>query len=111
MAGQQPKYYRPYDSGDESDSDLTTSSWYSSGTEDQSLPPPIGPNGVPDFQQFASQLVLQKAAGPPISTIAQDLAYGQDLLGKQTNYSEFIPIPLVDNSDPEAGKFDNAHVS
>jgi hypothetical protein len=108
MAGQQPKYYRPYDSGDESDSDLTTSSWYSSGTEDQSLPPPIGPNGVPDFQQFASQLVLQKAAGPPISSIQQDLAFGQDLLGKQTNYSEFIPIPLVDNSDPEAGKFDNA---
>lgn len=108
MAGQQPKYYRPYDSGDESDSDLTTSSWYSSGTEDQSLPPPTGPDGVPNFQQFASQLVLQKAAGPPISSIKQDLEYGQDLLGLRTNYSEFIPIPLQENSDPLAGKFDNA---
>ena len=68
MSGQDPyKYYRPYDSADESgaDSDTdTTDSWYSSSTEDQDQAPPIGEDGVPNFRAFASQMQLRDAAGP-----------------------------------------------
>ena len=98
MSGQQPRYYRPYDSGDESDQESiastgTTDSWFNTGIDNVQQLAPEFENNMPDFKQFATQLQLQRAAGPPISTIQQDLSLGQDILGRRTNYSLFEPLP------------------
>ena len=77
-----PAYYRPYDSGEESGSDESTDSWYSSGS-DQKTPPPQK-DGIPNFRAFASAMQLMGAAGPSFSTITDELTYGVDKLGKMT---------------------------
>jgi len=89
-----PAYYRPYDSGEESGSDESTGSWYSSGS-DQKTPPPKT-DGIPNFRAFASAMQLMDAAGPSFSTITDELTYGADKLGKMTFSKVDLPQPPPD---------------
>ena len=77
-----PAYYRPYDSGEESSSEESTDSWYSSGSGQTTQP--SQKDGMPNFRAFASAMQLMEAAGPSFSTITDDLTYGVDKLGKIT---------------------------
>jgi hypothetical protein len=78
MDGQ--RYYRPYDSADESGSDsetATTDTWFSYGMDQSS--PPVGSNdGHPNFKEFATQMQLQDAAGKSFNTTQDQLEYQKD---------------------------------
>jgi hypothetical protein len=89
-----PAYYRPYDSGEESSSDESSGSWYSSGS-DQKTPPPQK-DGIPNFRAFASAMQLMGAAGRSFSTITDELTYGADKLGKMTFSKVDLPQPPPD---------------
>jgi hypothetical protein len=93
--GQQIRYYRPYDSSDESGSDSESESdesWYNQGF-DQHQAPPGQLEGHPNFRAFASQIQLVDAAGRGFSTIRDELAYSADQLGRNTDYSAYEPLP------------------
>jgi hypothetical protein len=99
MWGNSQRYYRPYSSDDESDSDqsdVSLSSGSSSGT-DSSLESSKSIESVdsnlqnqivgPNFKQFA--LNLQRTAGPSFSTIKQQVEYGVDKLTSKVPYSYY----------------------
>jgi hypothetical protein len=71
------RYYRPYDSADESGSDSDTASsdtWFSSGMDQ--APPPVGSNdGHPNFKAFATMMQLQDAAGRNFSTVRDQIDF------------------------------------
>lgn len=93
--GQQIRYYRPYDSSDESGSDAetaSTDSWYSQGF-DQHRAPPGQLEGHPNFRAFATQIQLVDAAGRGFSTLRDELDFNADQLGRNVEYSAYEPLP------------------
>lgn len=95
-------YYRPYISDSESDSGSgsdteSTDSW-STGTK-STISAPL--NGGPDYRQFASDLQLQKTAGPNFTTDQEKLKY-EDLgiAGPYTSEKDAsgVAVPKTESS-------------
>jgi hypothetical protein len=107
MAGRAPqnqlvKYYRPYDSADESGFESeaeSEDSWYSMGA-DQEPPPTRNIDGHPDFRAFATKNQLMSAAGRSFSTIRDELEFNTGQISKNVTFSPYdAPPPDIEGED------------